>query len=400
MRVRDLSLAGGCFLLMTTGLGAASAWAGGESSGGGADDYRIVPAFFRSYDDHEPVHACIQVAEGFGIGKKTLAKMVRQSFKSWADYIQEKRLTIVPGGTRIRAALRLADTCSGSEELTFYFGVENELIAKYRGQYAKPFGFAQLVDEGSYSRKARGFVWIAPPRSIAPNQKDDWGKPIEKPSLPHWSPATQDALAGLLLHEVGHVFGNGHVDGTVMTGQIGRYLENDTSPSLPSSRHVALYSKIDARIELISCMECPKKYEAAETFDPLAPPGQDSDWKFTFRTLVGREPVSSVAIGFERLGSFPGSGKLTLVDSMGVYSFDVTAESVIADREDSTPLFKGQGGSESEFHSFGISYFARLQPKQGGMVLVSVNYNMNNKKAAIVPLGQGFYPRPLFVSAD
>lgn len=225
--------------------------------------------------------------------------------------------------------------------------------------------------------------------------------------LPHWGPKTQDALAGLVLHEMGHVFGNGHVDGTVMTPRIGHYLEIDTSPTAHTSRNVALYSKIDSQIELVSCMECRTAYASAETFDPLAPPGEGSNWTLTFKTLMGRDPVSTVAIRFERLGDPLGSGILTLMDATGFHAFDVVAIKWITGRKDNTPLFNGQGGST--FFSTGDSYLAKIKTKQGGEILVAVNYNMMDEvrrgyKAEIIPLSESasaeFYGRPIFVSAD
>lgn len=393
-------------LVLIAGLSSSSALAGSESSGGGADDYRIVPAFFRSYlEQNAPVKACFQVSNGFGVENKILEEMVRASFLAWANYIKEKRLTIVPNWRRIRTTLELSQICDGSEELTVYFGVENALVAKYRGQFSKPFGFAQLVQEEEYDKRAQAFVWIAPPRSIVPDNSSGSSESIGAPaSIPVWAPATQDALTGLMLHEMGHVFGNGHVDGTVMTEKIGRYLERDTDPSQISARFVSRYSKIDTQIELVPCMECSLAYRAAETFDPLSPPGQDSDWNLAFRTLMGREPVPPVAIRYERLGSPEGSGKLTLMDATGIYTFDVNVENMIGRRDSSTPLFYGHG--DTSFYSFGISYFARMRPQPGGELMVAVNYNMFDEslqghKASILPIGgSAFYPRPIFVSAD
>jgi hypothetical protein len=396
------------------------AQAGGESSAGGADDYRIVPAFFRTYQypdtvhsGPEPVSSCYEYSSDFGmVAEQSLEAIILESFQQWGAYISNKRLNLVPGHSQIKTSIELHRKCTGNEDLAFYFGVENAFIEKYKGQFSKPFGFAQLVESGDGCPdgvvcscsgvngqpcppvpEARGFIWIAASGSVD-----------KIPQIPSWSNSTLDALRALVLHELGHVFGNGHVDGTVMTEKIGLYLANDTTPTQSSSRSVALYSKIDSQIELVPCMECHMAYAAAETFDPLQPVGQDSDIVLTFRTLMGRDPVSQLSVRYERFGSPQGNGKLTLMDATGLYTFDVNVESEINERHDSTPLFYGQGGTY--FSSYGISYFARLHPKQGGELMVAVNYNMMDEtqrghKALILPLGgQGFYPRPIFVSAD
>jgi hypothetical protein len=141
-------------------------------------------------------------------------------------------------------------------------------------------------------------------------------------------------------------------------------------------------------------------YTAAETFDEIQAPGQDSDWVLTFKTLMGHDPVPPLAIRYERLGSPQGSGKLTLMDSTGAYPFDVDVTMEISSFPDSTPLFYGQGATGLSFNAFGISYRGRIKPKQGDAIEVFVNYNMNRKKARIIPYALDFYPRPIFVSAD
>lgn len=365
--------------------------AGGESSTGGADDFRIVPAFFLGREGAlEPVTACSKIAPDFGVSEATLVGMVKRSFQQWGDYLERKRLNDVDGWQVIRTKLDYRPKCLGDENLVFYFGVEDELVAKYKREYAKPFGFAQSVQEGDTypsGRKAIGIVWIAPNGSID-----------AKLGVPQWSPATADALEGLVLHEVGHVFGNGHLDGTVMTEKIGQYLEKDSLPA-QSNRNVALYFKIDSKIEMYLCVECKASYRAAETFDPLLPPGQSSDWALTFKLLTGREPVAPLAIRYERTGSLPGSGKLTLMDSIETLVFSVDVESEMNSHWDSAPLFVGHGRKTS--YSLAISYYGRIRTSQGQELHVAVNYNMDGKKAEIRPLGGGdFYPRPIFVAAD
>lgn len=373
--------------------------AGGESSAGGADDYRVVPAFFRQWGAYKPVITCIEVMEGFGIapapdqnGNPTvnLQDLTREAFKRWADYIFAKNLTIVPNSLFIQTQFELNSSCNGTENLKIYFGVINEEVQKYLPQFSKPFGFAQFTRESNSSLgENKGFIWIAPPGFIDPSK-----------GVPKWSYRTAPALRGLLLHEMGHVFGNGHVDGTAMTEKISEFLKEDTAPGV-SPKFVDSYSRIDSKIELVPCMECRASYSAAETFDPISYPGQPalSDWDRTFKLLTGKEPIAPVLIHYERLGSPQGSGKLTLMDAEGSYLFNVEIQGQISERRDSTPLFAGQGGIN--FYSFGISYFANIRTHGGADIPVAVNYNMGGKKSEILPLfGNDFYPRPIFVSAD
>ena len=367
---------------------------GGEHSAGGADDYRVVPAFFRTYQaSTHPVTACLDVSQGFGVARTELMQMIQLSFQTWESYIHEKKIDIVPSNTRIRSQVAFTPDgkCLGFEnqtELTFYFGTENDTVKKYKSQYTHPFGFAQLTERGDGYSGGKGFIWISPSAGV-----DDQKR------IPNWSvEGTRGALAGLLLHETGHVFGNGHVDGTVMTERIYEYLLNDTSEA-QAGRTTFLYSKIDAQIELVPCMECRMSYRASETFNPVQVPGQDlSDWVRTFKTLTGKVPMAPIYIRFERLGNPPGSGIVTVMDANGSYHFPVVIDSELDPRTDSTPLFLGQGGTE--FRSFGVAFVAHIKALTGETVPVILEYNLGNKKAMILQENTGHYPLPIFVSAD
>jgi hypothetical protein len=366
---------------------------GGSSSAGGADDFRVSSAFFLGRASlSTPLTTCYEAADDFGIPAPELGVMVREAFEQWATYIEQKKLTLVPSSTRIRMRMELRAGCRGDENLKVYFGTEQEEVLRYRSQFTKPFGFAQLTQEYQTTTwpetEGKGFVWIAP---------TGWVDPVAR--IPSWSSATRRSLAALVLHEMGHVFGNGHVDGTVMTERIGNYLHADTAPGA-RIRYLDLYSQIDSVIELVPCMECRTKYSASETFDPITRPGQPaSDWERSFKLLVGRDAVGPVLIRFEKTGSPQGRGQLTVMDSQASYLFDVVVQSEISQRQDSTPLFAGQGGTN--FFSFGISYLGTIQTQYGKKIQVAVNYNMDRKKAVIIPLGEDqFYPRPIFVSAN
>jgi hypothetical protein len=368
------------------------AWArGGESGAGGADDYRIVPAFFLSYATETPVNACLQVAPGFGVEQATLHAYVARAYQEWSDYLVAKRLDL-GGSPHILTRLVLRDTCDGSENLTFYFGVENDETARYKSQFANPFGYAQLTQPGNSFElplKAKGFVWIAPPGSVN-----------DQTHVPTWNSRTAGALYGLVLHEVGHVFGNGHLDGTVMTERIGQYLEEDSDPTR-NSPNLGQYSRIDAQVELVPCPECHTSYTGLETLDPMVNPKDPdaSDWVYTFKRLVGRAPSRPLALRFERLGSPEGSGLLTLIDGVDIYPFPVRIVNAGEEHPDSTPLFLGQGGRP--IHSYGSVYVGALTALSGEKITVQLNYNMNRRKVILKPQGEneGFYPRPFFTSA-
>ena len=374
---------------------------GSQTSGGGADDYRVTPAFFRSRTSPgSTVIACYEVSEKFGtIPSVELATLVENAFHQWANYIVDKRLTQLLPSQQILTDLSLHAGCNGSENLSIYFGKSNATTDSFRSQFADPFGFAQRTREsndypngGSGGPDAgAGFIWIAPTDGLDSDAH-----------FPTWTPETKSSLAGLILHEMGHVFGNGHVDGTVMSEHIGQDLETDTTLGATPA-FLGHYAKIDAQIELFSCMDCATTFPGAETADLVDHVGVTApDPQIAFRRLFGRAPKLPVHQRFDRVGLgqlLKGSGILTIGDADGEKSFTVSTLTQIASRDDSTPLFVVPG-QDRAIHSTGVSYYAEITSLGGEKIPVAVNYNLDGVRARIVPLiGNTFMTRPLFVSA-
>jgi|GEM_PF-4485928 len=219
---------------------APTARAQGGSVSGGADYPVDMKAWFTSDDLNATVKTCIEVGDHFGFSKEALQRLVQKSFQRWADdYIQIggklrqddskawNRCSIdgtIRAGYRIATRMQMLDHCDGSEDLTIFFGVENNDIQARKKKYNFPFGFAELTDLLSMHLHqapwSKGMIWIAAPESVDP-----------KFQVPLWTNYDGAPLEMLLLHEMGHVFGNQHIDGTVMSADIGQFLEGKTDIS-------------------------------------------------------------------------------------------------------------------------------------------------------------------------
>lgn len=362
---------------------------GGESSGG-ADHYQIVRAWFLSEDPHAKIQACYEMHPDFGVENEAVERMIHTSFKTWRDYLNQKKLNFGPTQLRIASKINLKSTCTGNEDLKFYLGVENTEVKKGKLKYFRPFGFSELQSDTPPVQPlwGKGYVWIAS------HMKNEWGSDI-----PIW-PSKLESLSALLLHEVGHIFGNGHVDGTVMTGKIGQYLENDVSQLHPTPSVLSKYQQIDSEVELVPCLTCYAKYNANSVFDLTTPEPKTSevsaDWISSFRVLTGKEPAPPLSIYYERTGIIEGDGQLTYIDQSGTYLFPIQLNTLIAERSDNTPVFQGHCGTQ--YFSFGASYLGIIRTLTGAEIQVAVNYNMDRRKVSILPLGEQFFPSPLFVS--
>jgi len=367
------------------------AFAGVQSSGGGADDFRPAPAFFLAYGNRQTVRICVEPAPEFGVKASELKKMVSTAFEKWAAYIPLKKLDILASDYVIQTQYSLMEKCDGSENLKVYFGTEDETVKTFRNQFTRPFGFAQVVRKQADPNKldSYGIIWIAPTGFVDP-----------KEIIPSWTEKNRDVLGALVLHEMGHVFGNQHVHGTVMTGNIAEYLEEDSAFN-STPKNLPRYQEIDSMIELITCIECKTDYPAAETYASVQSPDQPaSDWAKAFRLLSGRDPVGKMELIFRKLGQYTGDGALILRDSTEEQVYRVTVLNRIGGHKDSAPLFKHHG--RRTFYSLMEIYAAEIVARDGTKLSVSLNYNSDEHKVMILPAGPlvPYYPTPLFVSRD
>jgi hypothetical protein len=210
---------------------------GGRVGGGGADFPNETKAFFTSDDLNRSVKICAEIGPDFGFSPVYIQQLVQRTFQNWVDYYvniggklrqaddREWNKCSIDGnirkGYRIATRMEMLRTCDGTEDLTIYFGVENDDINVRRKRYNFPFGFAELVNSvpmhAHQEAWSKGLIWIAKPQSIDPKFK-----------IPSWDNFEGAPLEMLLTHEMGHVFGNQHIDGTIMSADIGQFLATKT----------------------------------------------------------------------------------------------------------------------------------------------------------------------------
>ncbi len=370
--------------LLALVLGSPVAKAGGAEGSGGSDYFRPLRAWFLSLDSSKRIQGCYEVAPNFGVSEQELHGMVLQAFKTWGQYIERKQISshLAPNSMRIISALDLTPVCDGNEDLKVYFGTDDMKVVKAKVQYYKPFGFVELnSDEQPQKHWSPGFIWIANNGSV-----------FSQNQVPKWQ-VSKEALYSLILHEVGHVFGNGHADDTVMTVHLGEFLTADTDPKNPL-KYISSYNRIDSVLELMPCQECSLSYQAPRQFDgtPFIP-GND-DLSNSYRLLTGHDPIEPLSATFTR--NEAGQSEIVFNDGSGIQRFPLKVTTLLGTKQDSARMFNGHGGKY--FTSYGVSYFGEIQPMIGSPIPIAINYNMDRRKLAIIPLGIEMKPKPLFIA--
>ena len=190
-------------LLLSTSVFAKS----GGIVGNGADDTTNSYAWFLGTDT---IQACYKVSADFPIDKADLEDIIALGFSTWKKYVLDKNLKSAwPSGRPfLNFKYKLSSQCGGSEDITFYFGVRESKIDKILKLYKNPKAFSRFESFDSQKGHGKGYVWF--------------DNRFEEQSF--WGPTGQ--LLGLLVHEIGHVYGCAHVAGTIMREDLAGYMMN------------------------------------------------------------------------------------------------------------------------------------------------------------------------------
>jgi hypothetical protein len=264
--------------------------------------------FLVNHGESRQVNYCIQLASGFGVEIDAVDNSIQSAVKIWRDYIAKKKHQFVfsfpPSLNYIK------EECDSDTDLTFYFGVRNELVDSYITPGHKLLGLAQRTNFDFAKNWGKGFIWIAPSSNLGKNGTNSF--------FPNWKvPST---LTGILAHEIGHVLGVEHVPGTLMAADYSTSLINVMTSS--SVHHSSLLI-VDRARELLTCEYQCESNPYMERIDP-SNKKRASEALTLFRQIVGREAVGELLLTLVKKdpNQSPQVFALDLVDNLG--SFRVT----------------------------------------------------------------------------
>jgi hypothetical protein len=233
------------------------------------------------------IRYCVAGAEFFGVSEERLSQQIETAFETWHKYTLKKRITHF-SDRFVRVE------CAAKPDITFYFGVKPAPLAEYFKKYNDPVAFAELTD--FKDNWGTGFIWIK--------------KPEEK--SPYVYHKEEKQLHGLLLHELGHVYGNPHIEGTVMdTVAVDRLLSQKLNPGI---------EKLLTRIDWDRELAFPDDSKTQELKSNIGESAQT--FAKVFKKVTGREPIGKKEIALVRRNSgISGWQKLTLRDEKGNNTF-------------------------------------------------------------------------------
>ena len=204
--------------------------AGGRESGGG--DLSSPKSMAAWFTTKAPVVSCIEIHPHFSIqntygeaARPVLEHLVKLAGKIWENYandrlgpyLKESRTVLDAENLSFPAGVKMIRHCDGTEEVVYYFGVRNDLTREEIKRYHRPIGLSKRLDYSPVTGRGRGFIYIEgwqKPTWETFNESSLWDERGHE--LPLWRDKTAEEILPILLHEIGHYYGIGYVNGTVM----------------------------------------------------------------------------------------------------------------------------------------------------------------------------------------
>lgn len=151
-----------------------------------------------------PVKWCLKDPENTDLDYSTIHHEIERAFAKWEEYVERKNpfRKTAPG-----FKLQFSEICNGGEDITVYFGHDSPEISKEKAKYENPIAFVKRTSYDWITGRGKGFIWIN--------------------SNPAFSWRTYPNLLAITLHEIGHILGSEHVEGTIMDGRIKTALRNN-----------------------------------------------------------------------------------------------------------------------------------------------------------------------------
>jgi len=273
------------------------------------------------------IEYCFVLAPDFGVPKDQVAPLIERSFQFWSDYVSTRAiLSEDPPSQQLALHLHGAGDCTGNEDLVFYLGSPtpkgHPLLSSDSIAYSRRTKYDKKTGWGS------GFIWVAPQ-----------GAADAKTPLPDWS--VPENLEKILVHEIGHLLGNEHVPGTIMTENLSELVEG-AAQKIPVA--------IDGNREL-AIGPLARVYYESKMREDLGLKAKGGDLKALFQALANRAPIGSPRLRLERRGTYQWQG-ITLVDDQGEVSlpFQQKANS-LQEKKNGNQAFKREIDTKTSAYS-------------------------------------------------
>ncbi|MGE0171913.1 MAG: matrixin family metalloprotease [Oligoflexales bacterium] len=237
-------------------------------------------------DFKRTVGYCVSRSPTFGVTEEQFDVMLKETLATWKNYLTER--TYLQNWLGNNMVLRINSFTyekrpCGTADLLFVLGGLDRSEARNMACGHGAPGATYRIENKIAERWARAMIWLSNDRTLKRDLQADCAESsfIETPeNFPDWKAENNLNLRAVLTHELGHVLGFRHMDGTIMSETISRLMLDPVANKLELSH-------IDWQRVLLSL-------ENRETFSKELSTETEEARAAFFRKVVGQEPGGKV----------------------------------------------------------------------------------------------------------
>lgn len=167
---------------------------GNGMTSSGMDDYLNDQGQVPWFVNQNKFGVCLEVDKGSVFKESVYLEMVKRSLLKWNNFILSNNIK------NRHLSFELNLKCVGKEDLKIIIAVKNEMVKKVLDyEFDHTYAFSKLIKKPSRIHNGKGIIWI--------------NNPLDTKSIFGLNPLMVEVS---ILHEIGHVFGFGHLKNTVM----------------------------------------------------------------------------------------------------------------------------------------------------------------------------------------
>jgi hypothetical protein len=289
----------------------------GQEIGNGTDDYKAKShAWFTQASD---ISVCLDLKPDAGLSEAKMMGVLTRSFNAWSEFINSNR-HLQADDTISKLKVRF-ESCSAKISLRFIMGGLPPEIRHAKSLGSKAFAMPVLQSFNKTTFSGRGYIWIAGKSNL--------------PTYMNWS--NEEQIQSVVMHEIGHVLGIGHVAGTIMDANLSELIEETMSGN--SHHLISINMRRELIVDDLVRHYTPERFCPKELVDGYVYTTSDVEpygFANAYRQLLNRTPILDLRTSIQLVDH---CNTLRFKDPSGVSDFRVSLGSYLEAAEIGAPRF-------------------------------------------------------------
>ncbi|MGE0171912.1 MAG: hypothetical protein AB7T49_03970 [Oligoflexales bacterium] len=188
-------------------------------------------------DPTRMVTYCVALSPTFGLTEERFDELLKESLDAWKDYLAARTWGNQSKVLKINSFRYQKGPCANADLLFILGQFENPVAKSIACGHQAP-GAAFKIENKIAERWSRATIWLSNELTLKEDLQTHCAQSMlsEIPDhFPDWNAMDNLPFKAVLMHELGHVLGFRHVEGTLMSENISRFVKDPADHKLELS---------------------------------------------------------------------------------------------------------------------------------------------------------------------